>query len=245
MKTRQTHIQMNRVITYGDSWAIGSGLDIEYSHPIHKDLTFMPLIPHDEIERWNEKPYVWHVAQELGCESMIRANVGKSLGVITETLLKDIGQGINNYDGSTYILDDKTLLLIMVPPDTRWYTHHEKDEENFTELRLRTEEHMNWIGDKGRYWFRYHQSMFISTIHQVLQHHNIPYLTMNNYGVFDCLKSLEPLIDWNRHLPEGRDLYTELGGDDDKRLFCGDNEHPNLKGHERIAKWIIKKITNE
>ena len=235
-------MKYNKVITYGDSWAIGSGLDIDYIHPIHKDLTFMPLIPHEELEKQNEKPYVYTVAKELGCESMIRANVGKSLGVITSTLLKDISNGVDNFDGSKYILDDKTLLLIMVPPDTRWYTHHEKDEENFTELRLATEEHMNWIGDRGRYWFEYHQSMFISTIHQTLRHHGIPYLTMNNFGkfgLFECINSLIPLIDWDKHMYRDSDLTSKLQKGQD---FALDNEHPNQSGHDKIAQWCLEKI---
>ena len=74
---KRHNMEYNRVITYGDSWAIGSGLDIDYSHSIHKDLTTMPLIPHEELDKQNEKPYVYTVAKKLGCESMIRANVGK------------------------------------------------------------------------------------------------------------------------------------------------------------------------
>tara|TARA_B100001113_G_C21082006_1_gene610364 strand:+ start:412 stop:1119 length:708 start_codon:yes stop_codon:yes gene_type:complete len=233
---------MNKVITYGDSWSIGTGLDIEYSHPIHMDLTSMPIIPHEEIEKWNEKPYVYHVAQELGAKSMIRANVGKSLGVIAETLIKDVTNPIDNKDFKKYILDDKTLVLIMVPPDTRWYTHDEDNEDSFTELRIGTEEHKYWLGNKGRYWFEYHQSMFISTIHQVLRHHGIPYLTMNNlgkFGVFECIDSLRPLIDWDKHMYRDSDLTSRLQRGHD---FAFDNEHPNIDGHKKISKWILEKI---
>tara|TARA_B100000287_G_scaffold253754_1_gene238434 strand:+ start:437 stop:1153 length:717 start_codon:yes stop_codon:yes gene_type:complete len=232
--------QYSKVITYGDSWALGTGLDIEYLHPIHVDLTALPMIPHDEIEKWNEKPYVWNVAQELGCESMIRANEGKSLGVITNTLLRDISEGITHHkhDSMDYILDDTTLLLIMVPPDTRWYTQEGSDKK-FTELQIGSEEHKNWIGNKGRYWFQYHQSMFISTIHQVLHHHNIPYLTMNNYGVFECIESLKPLIKWDRHLFEDSDLTDRLERPID---FCSDENHPNKSGHDKIAQWCLEKI---
>ena len=235
---KRHNMEYNRVITYGDSWAIGSGLDIDYIHPIHKDLTGLPLIPHEEIDKWNEKPYVYDVAKELGCVSMIRANVGKSLGVITSTLLKDISNGVDNFDGTKYILDDKTLLLIMVPPDTRWYTQNGNDEQ-FTELRIGEEEHKNWIGNKGRYWFQYHQSMFISTIHQTLKHHNIPYLTMNNFGKFECIDSLSPLVDWNKHMFRDSDLTNRLKKPKD---FCNDGSHPNQHGHNKIAQWILQRI---
>ena len=231
-------MEYNRVITYGDSWAIGSGLDIDYSHPFTGDQTHMPLIPHEEIEKWNEKPYVYGVSQELGCESMIRANVGKSLGVITSTLLKDISNGVDNFDGTKYILDDKTLLLIMVPPDTRWYTQT-RGQESFTELRIGEEEHKHFLIGKGRYWFQYHQSMFISTIHQTLRHHGIPYLTMNNYGRFDCIDSLSPLIDWDKHMYRDSDLTSKLQRGHD---FAFDNEHPNQSGHDKIAQWCLEKI---
>ena len=231
-------MEYNRVITYGDSWAIGSGLDIDYFHPFTHDQTHMPLIPHEEIDKWNEKPYVYDVAKELGCVSMIRANVGKSLGVITQTLLQDISKGVDNFDGTQYILDDKTLLLIMVPPDTRWYTH-DGNGEQFTELRIGEEEHKNWIGNKGRYWFQYHQSMFISTIHQTLKHHNIPYLTMNNLGKFECIDSLSPLVDWNKHMFRDSDLTNRLKKPND---FCNDGSHPNQHGHNKIAQWILQRI---
>ena len=234
-------MKYNKVITYGDSWAIGSGLDIDYIHPIHKDLTTMPLIPHEELEKQNDKPYVYTVAKELGCESMIRANVGKSLGVITSTLLKDISNGVDNFDGTKYILDDKTLLLIMVPPDTRWYTQRD-GQVDFTEMRVGEEEHKHFLIGKSRYWFQYHQSMFISTIHQTLRHHGIPYLTMNNlgkFGVFDCIDSLRPLIDWDKHMYRDSDLTSKLQRGHD---FAFDNEHPNQSGHDKIAQWCLEKI---
>lgn len=235
---KRHNMEYNRVITYGDSWAIGSGLDIDYSHSIHKDLTTMPLIPHEELDKQNEKPYVYTVAKQLGCESMIRANVGKSLGVITSTLLKDISNGVDNFDGTKYILDDKTLLLIMVPPDTRWYTQDGSDEQ-FTELRIGDEEHKHFLVGKGRYWFQYHQSMFISTIHQALKHRDIPYLTMNNLGKFDCIDGLSPLVDWDRHLFRDSDLTDRLQRGHD---FCFDNEHPNQSGHDKIAQWCLERI---
>ena len=235
---KRHNMEYNKVITYGDSWAIGSGLDIDYIHPIHKDLTTMPLIPHEELDKQNEKPYVYTVAKQLGCESMIRANVGKSLGVITSTLLKDISNGVDNFDGTKYILDDKTLLLIMVPPDTRWYTQDGSDEQ-FTELRIGDEEHKHFLVGKGRYWFQYHQSMFISTIHQALKHRDIPYLTMNNLGKFDCIDGLSPLVDWDRHLFRDSDLTDRLKRGHD---FAFDNEHPNQDGHDKIARWCLERI---
>ena len=54
-------MEYNRVITYGDSWAIGSGLDIDYIHPIHKDLTGLPKKVTQRLHYLPPSPDRWKI----------------------------------------------------------------------------------------------------------------------------------------------------------------------------------------
>jgi len=172
---------------------------------------------------------------------IIEATLEQSSGetAIQESLIKD---QLHNFDLKDLIGFQANCLEFMngLYSSEIWAAEYvllnSCSEDSFTELRIGTEEHKYWLGNKGRYWFEYHQSMFISTIHQVLRHHGIPYLTMNNlgkFGVFECIDSLRPLIDWDKHMYRDSDLTSRLQRGHD---FAFDNEHPNIDGHKKISK---------
>jgi len=143
------------------------------------------------------------MSKSLNCPYEISAECGASFGKITNTVIKDLG---------TQKFDSKTLILIIIPPDVRWYDQDGPDEEElFSDISSSDKDYIPILGrNKGTFWFRWHWSLFLYTLHSMLNQKEIPFITMHNWGKMseDLLPVYEDLIDWNKHL--SRDSLSQL-----------------------------------
>ena len=177
MKKEKIIININKIYSYGDSWCRGTeltptGVDVE-----------------------KRRHYTYWLSKSLNCPYEISAECGASFGKITHEVIKDLGKQKFN---------SKTLVLIIIPPDVRWYDQGGPDEEEtFRDISSTDKDYIPLLGMyKGTYWFRWHWSLFLYTLHSMLNQKEIPFITMHNWGEMseDLLPVYEDLIDWNKHL---------------------------------------------
>ncbi len=90
-------------------------------------------------------------------------------------------------------------VIIVVPPDIRWYTQLGDAFKNFNigvpfHKNFPNKKYMEWIDDKDSRWFIFHSSLFTYTIQTILDKIGCRYLFMHNYGgefiIDDRFKSL-------------------------------------------------------
>lgn len=143
------------------------------------------------------------MAKSLNCPYEVSAECAASFGKITHEVIKDLGK---------QKFDSKTLVLIIIPPDIRWYDQSGEDvDEVFRDISSTDKDYIPLLGmHKGTYWFRWHWSLFLYTLHSMLNQKEIPFITMHNWGKMseDLLPVYEDLIDWNKHL--SRDSLSQL-----------------------------------
>ena len=170
-------ININKIYSYGDSWCRGSELT-------DKDV---------DVE--NRRHYTYWISKSLNCPYEIVADCGASFGSIVQQVINDLQK-----------FDSKSLVLIIVPPDVRWYDQDGRDdEEKFRDISSTDDDYIPLLGvHKGTYWFRWHWSLFLYTLHSMLNQKEIPFITMHNWGKMseDLLPVYEDLIDWNKHLSQ-------------------------------------------
>ena len=199
------------------------------------------------LESPGAKPFPEHVALSLNVPCKNYAKGGSGLGLILHTLVDKI-----NY------ITKETLVLIVIPPDFRWYSESEK---GFYSLRdYCSTEYAVFFKNKTSEWFRYHHALFIFTIQKILEEKNCPYIMMHNFGQLDyskyglaidsnkflSKKSLHELLTpiefspWNSYpstlsQPNGPDEFFFRGP-----YFEGSQYHPNASGHEKIAELLLQ-----
>lgn len=160
-----------------------------------------------------------------------------SLGLITRLLSLKINE-----------ITDKDLVLVVIPPDARWYT----------EWKTLNFEDISFFKDKSDDWFYYHQQLFIFSICELLNKVGCKYLLMHNYGEYPLIDrgyifskfSNEKFLD-TRSLTEllTNNSSTELSPIKVEKyqgiIFSGpyfNESHPNQEGHKKIAEFIINRI---
>ena len=148
-------------------------------------------------------------------------------------------------------INNKDIVLIVIPPDTRWMEQDGK--VRFKPHMLKDSGYKEWVINKDDYWFRYHASLFTYTIQSALDSIGCVYLFMHNYGgefiIDDRFKSLintDNFLDIKKSLTtmlEANDEFVVWKGDGPKssfnsKYFEGNVNHPNQLGHYRIKELI-------
>ena len=195
------------------------------------------------------KPFVHWVADYFKVTHKNFSLGGSSLGLITHTVVSNLK-----------IIDENSLVLIVVPPDFRWYSESEK---GFFSLQdYCSVEYSTFFKGKTSEWFRYHHSFFIYSLQKILEDKKCNYVMMHNFGQLEYLqyglnisrskflntKSLHELLminstSWKSY----PNPLTEPNGPDEL-YFNGpyfEGNHPNEKGHQEIARQIIDFLKNQ
>lgn len=186
-----------------------------------------------------EKPFSELIANDLGCKFINFSQSNMSLGLIVRQISQIAGQITSDH-----------LILVVIPPDSRWYT----------EWKTLKYEKTEFFNDKSNEWFKYHHQLFIFSICELLEKTKCKYLLMHNYGIFPLLGKNYQFSQYYKEkflskrsltelLTQGQDHYhpIEIEQRQGSEIFYGPYFegcicHPNQLGHQRIAYLIKKKI---
>ena len=207
-----------------------------------------------------QHPFVHWVAKELNCPYTNYARSGSSLGLILHTLVANLHE-----------INKKDLVLIVIPPDTRWYD--ENEEQGFYSLQnYMRDDYFKFLNNKSLEWFRYHHALFIYTVQKILEDAGCNYIMTLAYGSIEEIQVYDLKIKMDQFLskldllnllaaiPTQVKLYdfdspAEHRYDNDypnnraiihknPYFYNGRGEkinHPNEAGHKRLAELILKK----
>ena len=194
-----------------------------------------------------EKNFTDFLSESLRCENKNFGMSGASLGHI----LHDFTQQIR-------LIKENDLVIIIIPPDVRWYTQAE--DKRFTTLFLGDKKYKNFVKDKSKYWFKYHHSLFIYTMYNICKELRCNFLFAHNYGMLEIIEPFASIIPDKVFLDKHNSLTTLLGGADynnyDLRYdgppeyiigenFISEDTHPNEKGHKIIADLLLDKYNEK
>ena len=206
----------------------------------------------------NEKPFVHWLASALDSEYKNFAKEGSSLGIILHTIISNISD-----------ISSNDTVIIIVPPDTRWYDENEKIGF-YSLMNWQRDDYFKFLNNKTLEWFKYHHAVFIYTMQKILNDIGCHYIMAHNYGQINEVYNYGLQIDSSRFLgtndlanmlsdkttfwasypthliPEKR--YDQDGPPDNiftGKYFQGCKCHPNELGHKRIAELLLEKYTND
>jgi hypothetical protein len=203
----------------------------------------------------HEKPFGYWVAQSLNIPWKNYGQEGSSLGLILYTIIKQLA-----------LIEKTDLIVVIVPPDTRWYDENEK--QGFYSLQnFQRKDYFKFLNNKTLEWFRYHHAVFIYLIQKILEDVGCQYIMAHNYGQINEYQKYNLNIDYDRFLdtqsltellsyhPIGWKSYPEHlpmnhRYDEDGPspsvfagpYFTGCVSHPNESGHKLISQLLINKI---
>lgn len=204
-----------------------------------------------------EQPFAQIVATALNIHFDNYSMQGHSLGIILHSIVSNVNK-----------LQPDDTVIVVVPPDTRWYDENEKD--GFYSLMKWDDDYFKFLNKKTLDWFTYHHAMFVYTIQKTLNDVGCYYVMAHNYGQIDEYKKYNFQIDYQKFLSdtnltqlltnEGKqwDSYpehlktrcTDVQDGPPELLFTGKyfegcQQHPNQLGHQRIAELILEKIDRD
>ena len=156
------------------------------------------------------------------------------------------------------------IVLIVIPPDTRWYGMRENGHFKTITMDRNNDEWNSVVGDKPLQWFEKHHLYFVFAMQELLKRKGCKFMFMCNYGKLNTNLAYGTLIDTDTILSDkslselltGTLIYKlsklfdgpfvdEFSG----KYFEGTTSHPNQLGHYRIAELINDKMklydTNE
>ena len=204
----------------------------------------------------NQHPFIHWFAEALSMPYINKSVSGSSMGQILHTIISTL---------PTMTSDD--IMLIVIPPDVRWYDENEIDHF-YTYIGRDSDEYYNFLNNKSVEWFKYHHAMFIYCIQKILDDVGCKYIMAHNYGQIVDIKKYGLKIDYDHFLSE--DSLTVILSDstdewhsypvnsplknrfDDDgpqhtyfsgKYFEGCIYHPNETGHKEIARLLLEKYT--
>lgn len=186
----------------------------------------------------NEKPFARLLSKHFKCGLTNHAWPNRSLGLITRDIAEHVGK-----------IHPDDLVLVVIPPDSRWYTEWETLDYAKDPFFL----------DKSNDWFEYHHQLFIFSICEMLEKIKCRYLLMHNYGKFPLDSEKYYFSNFHRDKFLSKDSLTDLLTEKKLNLspieaetqmmkhfkgkyFEGCKFHPNQLGHQRIADLIVEKL---
>jgi len=193
----------------------------------------------------NESNFTDYLGDALECTTYNYSESGSSLGQITYDFICQQTQ---------FSSDD--LVVVIIPPDTRWYTQRDKFIKSMHNS-YSSKEYKEFVKGKTDYWFIYHHSLFMHTIHATCMAKNVKVILAHNYGNLIILPEFKDLIPNSVFLDREKSLTALLGSADwednytltrsgppdpfDGPYFIEGDTHPNELGHKKIADWLLEK----
>lgn len=193
-----------------------------------------------------EIPFGQIIANKLNVRHSNQATPGNSLGFINFKIFE-----------MNHLITENDIVLIVVPPDTRWYGMHEDGKFKTISTQIQDDEWYQVLGNKPLLWFQKHHNYFVFAIQELLKRKKCRFMFMCNYGELSPLREYKALIDKETMLSEkslselltGSIVYklsklfdgpsiNEFSG----KYFEGTLTHPNQLGHYRIAELINDKM---
>lgn len=167
-----------------------------------------------------------------------------------------LGQIVFDFQRALKYIDKDDMVVIIVPPDIRWYTEmKDKNGIFFKSLYLGMKEYNKFIGNKSIFWFQYHHSLFLYTLYKLCKDKGCKFLFAHNYGQLSILdsfgnnipdsvwlnrqKSLTELLgakDWKQNY--NKDLFHDGPPNIEGKYFIPGDTHPNAEGHEKIGELL-------
>ena len=211
-----------------------------------------------------QHPFVHWAAAALDTDYINFGKNRNSLGIIVHNIVQQLNQ-----------ITAEDLVIVVVPPDTRWYD--ENPGQGFYSLSLQSRpldqraDFLKFLNYKTLEWFKYHHALFIYVIQKMLNDCGCTYIMMHNYGQIADIKKYALQVDYNKFLSE-HDLttlltqqhytwpnYSELqslaqnvGSTDGPpsdiftgKYFEGCEYHPNELGHREIARLLVQKYQQQ
>jgi hypothetical protein len=179
---------------------------------------------------------------------------GVSLGEIAHKFVRK-SDGISSDD----------LVLVTVPPDSRWYKASEHPVEVLKPIYSTDHDYQKFVEliHANTYWFTWHHSLFLSMIYYHAQRLGCHLVMQHNYGSLDLVPELEfvkeSFADQNHSMTYwliGSDVYqleiTDDGSEhcapafqnfSESEYFLHEDNHPNQLGHQVIADKLYNLIT--
>lgn len=205
-----------------------------------------------------EHPFVHWFSQKLDLPYINYGQEGASLGIV----LNKLSQTIDN-------ISKDSIVLIIVPPDTRWYD--ENEQQGFYTLTSSSNsskmknEYILSLNNKTIEWFIYHHMLFIYSIQKLLNDRGCYYIMAHNYGQLPNSDRYHFPIDYDRFLDKDSDITNMLtsktanwksynfesdGPTHDHgswygEYFEGKQCHPNEAGHQKIAELLYNKFIKD
>lgn len=183
------------------------------------------------------------VAKHLSKNHIQKSKAGSSLGQI-----------MYNLQSNSCDFKQNDLILVIVPPDIRWYT---EDSRSIISIHQSHKEWQKFIKNKTALWFQYHHSLFLYTIYCICREYRCNLIMAHNYGSLEIIKTFERLIPESAFLDKDKSLTELLQGNDwhhnygmkfdgppkpfEGQYFIENDTHPNAKGHKKIADILIEK----
>jgi hypothetical protein len=202
-----------------------------------------------------EHPFVHWFSRELNLDYKNYGEEGASLGIILHRLVSHIK-----------LIDEQDIVLIIIPPDTRWYDENEK-KGFYSLMNWQREDYFKSINNKTLAWFIYHHALFIYAIQKILDDIGCYYIMAHNYGQIEETAQFNLKIDYAKFLnkidltnllseiPHNWNSYKDKSLLDDDgptynhefsgKYFKGCENHPNELGHKRIAVLLLEKYHND
>lgn len=194
-----------------------------------------------------EIPFGQIIANNLGVEHINLSKEGMSFPCIMFEIF-DHAKKINEDD----------VVLIIIPPDIRWYSMDPaKKFYTVTPFKSTEEEWKNYVLKKPLEWFIHHHNLFMFSIQSLLKEKKCKYMMAHNYGTLKIVDPYVELIDTSVFLSD-MSLTKLLGSNDWKenytkdsdgpdieftgKYFAGNITHPNQLGHKKIAELINQKM---
>lgn len=197
--------------------------------------------------RPGQKTFSQLIAEELNVEHTTFSKEGFSLGQIMFSIFQ-------NHESLTK--DD--IVLVIVPPDTRWYNMNTQTAPEMYSIMGGMIEWFEFAKDKPLDWFILHHNLFIYTIQTILSKKGCKFLLAHNYGRLEILPQFKSLIDTDLFLSDKSLTYSLVNSDWDNYnklkedcppneyftgpYFLGNKTHPNQYGHQQIAKLLMEKL---
>jgi hypothetical protein len=211
-----------------------------------------------------QHPFVHWVAKELSCGYSNYARPGESMGKILHTLISSHTQITSN-----------DIVLVSIPPDTRWYDENEKDGF-YTLASYARDDYFKFLNEKSLEWFRYHHALFIYSMQKIFNDIGCYYIMTHSYGDLTEIKKYHLSIDfarflneldllnllnfhnndkisyWNPYddtIPKANRYDKDCPGlgytNDETNPYMMKDGHPSELGHQLIAKLMIEKMKND
>lgn len=169
-----------------------------------------------------------------------------------------LGQILYKFVMHSNNFQENDIVLITVPPDTRWYSTNEpgREHDNFKTMFSTDPDYEKFLElIKGNvFWFEWHHGLFLSMLCFIARETKVKILLQHNYGMISSVPNLEYhkqyFLDFEHSMThwltgndyyDYSDAYCGLTTESVKynNYFINRDNHPNQLGHKKIADRLL------